>query len=56
MGLSQPLIGTFSIPIGALKTKAEKKRVTDLEITDEILQFLLSQISKSSDALKAEAS
>jgi len=26
MGLSQPLIGTFSIPVGQLKTKAEKNR------------------------------
>ena len=26
MGFSQPLIGTFSIPIGAIKTKTEKKR------------------------------
>ena len=56
MGLSQPLIGTFSIPIGALKTKAEKKRVEDLTITDEILNFLMGQISKSQEALHQEAS
>lgn len=27
MGWNQPLIGTFSIPVGQLKTKTEKKRV-----------------------------
>ena len=56
MGMSQPLIGTFSIPVGALKTKAEKKRVEDLEICDSILAFLEAQVLKSADALKSEVS
>ena len=55
MGMSQPLIGTFSIPVGALKTKAEKKRVDDIALFKKIERFLKGQIQKSSDELAAEA-
>ena len=55
MGLSQPLIGTFSIPVGALKTKAEKRRVEDLKLFDRILAFLRSQMRKSDQELAAES-
>ena len=51
MGFNQPLIGTFTIPVGVLKTKNEKKRVETLAICDEVLQFLNSQIIKSSAEL-----
>lgn len=44
MGMSQPLIGTFSIPVGALKTKAEKKRVSDIALFKKIEQYLRRQI------------
>lgn len=54
MGLSQPLIGTFEIPVGAIKTKTEKKRVTEIGICDEILNFLRGQIQKSQEELKGE--
>ena len=40
MGFSQPLIGTFSIPVGKIKTKTEKKREEALKICDEVLEFL----------------
>ena len=55
MGFSQPLIGTFSIPVGAIKTKTEKRRVEALQIMDEVLDFLRGQINKSGDALAEEA-
>jgi len=44
MGLSQPLIGTFSIPVGVLKTKTENKRVEARVIIDSIIDFLRGQI------------
>ena len=40
MGFSQPLIGTFSIPVGTLKSKTENKREEDLGVCDEIIAFL----------------
>ena len=40
MGFSQPLIGTFSIPVGKLKTKTEHGRRDALRICDEQLEFL----------------
>ena len=49
MGMSQPLIGTFSIPVGELKTKTEKKRVEDIALFNKILQYLRSQLQKSAD-------
>lgn len=55
MGFSQPLIGTFSIPIGKIKTKTERKRVETLEICNEILEYLYSQNQKSPEQLKDEA-
>ena len=55
MGMSQPLIGTFSIPVGALKTKAEKKRVTDLELFEKLLIFLRGQMTKSREDLHSES-
>ena len=55
MGFSQPLIGTFEIPVGAIKTKTEKKRVESIAIIDDILNFLRTQIMKSQDELKGEA-
>ena len=55
MGFSQPLIGTFSIPVGALKAKAEKKRVEAIQACDEILAFLQGQIQKSGDEMQNEA-
>ena len=55
MGFSQPLIGTFSIPVGALKTKAETKRKEALRACDEILAFLQGQIQKSGDEMNNES-
>jgi hypothetical protein len=45
--MSQPLIGTFSIPIGALKTKDEDKRLNLLLECDKIIQFLQDAAQKS---------
>ena len=50
------MIGTFSIPVGKLKTKTEKKRADALQTINEILQFLQGQIMKDGDALQREAS
>ena len=47
LGMSQPLIGTFSIPIGALKTKDEDKRLNLLLECDKIIQFLQDAAQKS---------
>ena len=55
MGFSQPLIGTFNIPVGLLKTKAENKREKDIEICDEILAFLRMQLQKSGDQMNEES-
>ena len=55
MGFSQPLIGTFTIPVGAIKTKIENKRVEDLAICDEILAFLTAQIQKSGEEMQEQA-
>ena len=44
MGFSQPLIGTFTIPVGALKSKTEHKREEDLGVCDEIIAFLRAQM------------
>jgi hypothetical protein len=40
LGDNQPLIGTFSLPIGALKTQQEQDRIIDLEECDRILDYL----------------
>ena len=56
MGFSQPLIGTFSIPVGALKTKHEKKRISDIALCDDILAFLRDQMNKDVGELKEEVS
>jgi len=55
MGFSQPLIGTFSIPVGKLKTKHEKKRLSDIALCDDILAFLRDQMGKEAGELKDEA-
>lgn len=56
MGFSQPLIGTFSIPVGKLKSKTENKRVEDLAVCDEIIAFLTAQMQKSADDLNQDVS
>ncbi len=55
MGFSQPLIGTFSIPVGAIKTKTEARRKEAIAVCDEVLGFLRSQIQKSDSDLNNEA-
>jgi len=40
MGFSQPLVGTFEIPVGAIKVKTQQKRAVAIGICDEILNFL----------------
>ena len=55
MGFSQPLIGTFSIPVGLLKTKHEKKRIADISLCDEIINYLSGQMQKDEGTLKDEA-
>ena len=54
MGLNQPLVGTFSIPVGKLKTKQEQKRVQNLAICQNILNFLRNQITKDAAQLNSE--
>jgi len=54
MGWSQPLIGTFTIPVGALKTKTERKRIDDLAACDSILVFLRNQFAKDLSSLEEE--
>ena len=54
MGFSQPLIGTFSIPVGAIKTKAERKRESTIQGCDEIITFLQAQMLKSGEEIKQE--
>ena len=39
-GFSQPLIGTFSIPIGDLKEKYEQEKIVDIEECDRIIDYL----------------
>mmetsp|Transcript_40372 Transcript_40372/g.52911 ORF Transcript_40372/g.52911 Transcript_40372/m.52911 type:complete len:142 (+) Transcript_40372:2403-2828(+) len=56
MGMSQPLIGTFSIPVGKIKTKTEKKRAEDHRTMDDILEFLRGQIVKDAQTLNRESS
>lgn len=51
MGFNQPLIGTFTIPVGALKTKTEKKHADDLSLCSEILAYLQTQNTKGQEAL-----
>ena len=40
VGFSQPLIGTFSLPIGDLKAKYEEERRVDIEECDRIIDYL----------------
>jgi len=54
MGFSQPLIGTFSIPVGKIKTKTEHKRIEEIKICNEIISFLRAQMQKSREALMGE--
>ena len=56
MGMSQPLIGTFSIPVGALKTKTENKRIESIAIVDSIIEFLKGQLMKDDQTLQREGS
>jgi len=48
-GFSQPLIGTFSIPIGQIKNNTERKCKEDLEIQDGIIELLRQHLGKSGD-------
>ena len=56
MGMSQPLIGTFSIPVCALKTKTENKRIESIAIVDSIIEFLKGQLMKDDQTLQREGS
>ena len=40
IGFSQPLIGTFSLPIGDLKTAYETEKRVDIEECDRIIDYL----------------
>jgi hypothetical protein len=53
-GFSQPLIGTFSIPIGLIKDKTEQSWKDELDEQEEILIFLESHLKKSRDAIASE--
>ena len=55
LGLSQPLVGTFSIPIGELKTKDERKRENTLVECDKIIVFLQDAAAKSGADLLSSA-
>ena len=55
VGFSQPLIGTFSLPIGDIKTRQEKQRVEELEECDRILDYLQEQLGKSPEEIKEAA-
>ena len=51
-GFSQPLIGTFSLPIGDLKVKYEEERRIDIEECDRIIDYLEQQSELSSDQIR----
>ena len=51
-GISQPLIGTFSLPIGDLKVKYEEERRIDIEECDRIIDYLEQQSELSSDQIR----
>ena len=55
IGCSQPLIGTFSLPVGDIKTKQEKRRVSDLAECDEIIDYLNKQLGKSAQEIMEAA-
>ena len=55
IGYSQPLIGTFSIPIGDLKAKYEHEKKVDIEEIDRIIEYLEKQTGKSADQILKQA-
>ena len=55
IGFSQPLIGTFSLPIGDLKTKHENDKIEDLDECDRIIDFLQQQMGKTPEEIKEAA-
>ena len=40
IGFSQPLVGTFSIPIGEIKAETKDKQDENLRLQGEIIAFL----------------
>ena len=54
IGKSQPLIGTFSLPIGEIKTEYEKERVAELAESDSIIDYLDQQLGKSAEDILAQ--
>ena len=55
-GFSQPLIGTFSIPVGEIKTDTEDKRIENLRLQDQIIDDLRAHSGKSGADILNEAS
>ena len=55
IGFSQPLVGTFSIPIGDIKNDTEEKRDLDLALQDQIIADLRAHAGKSGAAILNEA-
>ena len=55
IGFSQPLIGTFSLPIGDLKSEYENERKVDIEECDRIIDYLQEQMGKTPEQIKAAA-
>lgn len=53
-GLSQPLVGTFSIPIGEIKDKTKQKWDEDITMQIEIINLLRHHSSKSKTEIDAE--
>ena len=54
-GFQQPLVGTFSIPIGEIKNSTEEKWKKNLEIQDMIINQLVAHSGKSGDQIRGEA-
>lgn len=54
MGLSQPLLGTFTIPIGKIRIENEKRRAEELAKTNELYQHL-DQLKRDLNDQKVEA-
>lgn len=54
IGLSQPLIGTFRIPIGDIKTKTAQRWLDDLEIEQKIIKNLEGLSKKSREEIEEQ--
>lgn len=55
LGLRQPTIGSFTIPIGAIKSKCEEHREQGSKIGQDIMKMLQDHLKLSVEEMKEQA-